>query len=89
MRRGKPIPKKIRDEVRERSGGICEAKLKGCFMIADQMHHILSRARGGKNEASNLLHLDHHCHFLITTHASGTARFRRHSWQRSDETEED
>ncbi|WP_282580680.1 HNH endonuclease [Microbacterium aurugineum] len=48
------IPKKVRDAVQERSGGICE----GCgIRRATDMHHRKYRSRGGKHTPSNLVHL--------------------------------
>ena len=51
------IPPKVRREVAGRSGGWCEIDHDNCSLRATQMHHILRRSQGGKNEADNLLHL--------------------------------
>jgi hypothetical protein len=51
------IPSKVRSEVAGRSGGWCEIDHPNCLMRATQMHHVLRRSQGGKDDADNLLHL--------------------------------
>lgn len=87
--RGKPIPQKVREAVRERSRGLCEARLDGCRWSATEMHHVKSRARGGPNTAENIKHLCWSCHMKVTTHAPGTAHLRTQSWQAVGATEAD
>lgn len=56
------IPPKIRQAVKERSGGICEA----CGADrGEHVHHRKLRSQGGKHELVNLLHVSTRCHGLI------------------------
>lgn len=49
--------------IRQRSGGICEARLAGvCITQATDAHHVILRSRGGGHEPSNLKHLCRPCH---------------------------
>jgi len=63
-RRRKPDPPelvKAKAEVRERSGGLCEARIpEVCQMVAHDAHHILRRGQGGPHTAENLVDL---CYF--------------------------
>lgn len=72
----KGIPAKVRKAVERRSGGVCEARLGGCTWEATEIHHLLSRARSGKDVPDNLLHLDHACHRAITGHRIDTWAYR-------------
>ena len=70
-RKAKQVPQSVRDEVRARSGGRCEYDPpvdpfgRGrCPAIATEMHHRRRRSQGGKDEASNLVHLCHYCHAI-------------------------
>ena len=76
VKRGLPIPKETRRIVAFRSQGRCEARLFGCAFDAGEIHHLLSRGRGGSNEVDNLLHICRPCHHKITIHSPGTERFR-------------
>lgn len=51
-------------QVRKRSGGKCEARLKGlrCNKVAVDVHHIIKLSDGGRNVVSNLIHLCTTCH---------------------------
>ena len=51
------IRAKVRDEVRERSNGRCEATgiAHDCMGGATQLHHIRRRSQGGKHEAEYTL----------------------------------
>lgn len=86
MKRGKPILKPIRDFLRIRSQGKCEARLFGCTWIPTEVHHRKSRARGGSNDPKNLDYICHKCHHKITTHEPGTERFRTPSWGKEGST---
>jgi hypothetical protein len=55
--------RRSRKIVKERSGGICEAPW--CAQLATDMHHVQSRARGGSDEASNLVHLCRESHSQV------------------------
>lgn len=82
MKRGKPIPPKVRAQVLYRSGGVCEAKIQpGCMWFAKEMHHLKSRGRGGSNDPNNIFHICPPCHHKITIHFPGTEKFRKHSWE--------
>lgn len=63
---GKPkhdIPQRVRDEVRERSGDVCEICSQ---QRAAHMHHK-ERRRKDNHVATNLLHLCLHCHHYVHT----------------------
>ena len=62
---GNPIPQDVRDDVRRRSGGRCEAGLPGCTMAAHHQHHRLLRSQGGSHVSPNLLDVCAFCHGLI------------------------
>lgn len=71
MKRALSIPPKVRAEVRERSGGDCEARINGvCRGRATQMHHRLLRSQGGKHTPANLLDLCGRCHDHIHKHTA-------------------
>jgi HNH endonuclease len=54
-----------RDEVRRRSGGLCEARIADdCTVRADHMHHI-ARRWNGADTADNLAHLCFVCHGFL------------------------
>jgi hypothetical protein len=63
--KAKPIPLRIRRQVWERSGGLCEC---GCSQRATSVHHRKLRSQGGRHEMANLLHLTAECH--DRTHAN-------------------
>lgn len=59
--------------VLRRSGGMCEGpSLPGVHPSwqhpANHVHHVLSRARGGGHDPSNLLHLCHSVHLYLHEH---------------------
>jgi len=72
MKRSGPIKAKRKSEaglaksrkiVAGRSGGRCEASIRGvCSGGAECVHHVLRRSQGGGHEPENLLHLCHRCH---------------------------
>ena len=71
------ISPKMRKIIYARSEGVCEAGVHGvCGFMATEIHHIKSRARGGSNDARNLLHICFKCHRAITDNRPGTERFR-------------
>ena len=45
---------KLRREILERDGYLCQLKLKPCLVVADTVDHVIPRARGGADVASNL-----------------------------------
>lgn len=79
------IPNEVREIVRCRSGGVCEATdlIHGCDHVAVHMHHILLRSLGGKHAADNLMHVCAPAHAEI--HAKPALSFElgylRHSWE--------
>lgn len=81
MKRGQPIPGSVRKEVAKRSGGFCEINLPKCGNLATEVHHRRLRSRGGSNDLKNLLHSCFSCHEKVTRMATGTKRFRTHSYQ--------
>jgi 5-methylcytosine-specific restriction endonuclease McrA len=50
--------------VRKRSGGKCEARIKGvrCGAPAVDVHHLIPLNSGGTNSLLNLLHICSACH---------------------------
>ncbi len=69
-RRGRDdIPSSVRKQVRERSGGACEARVEGvCTGRAVEMHHVLPRSQGGPHTKENLLDTCGECHDWIDAH---------------------
>ena len=55
----------IRDEVRERSGGNCEARMIVCTGRAQHIHHKLMRSQGGENTQENMIAVCLRCHHQI------------------------
>ncbi|HVX20931.1 MAG TPA: HNH endonuclease signature motif containing protein [Acidimicrobiales bacterium] len=72
----------IRPLIAERSGGLCEARLPGCKLVAHHLHHRKQRSVGGQDTYENLLHLCWHCHQMI--HDDETVSYARgfvvHGW---------
>lgn len=59
----------IREQVMRRAGERCEAHVNAnCGVHAEQVHHILKREHGGRNDMPNLLAICHPCHKWIHTH---------------------
>lgn len=56
----KPFPVQVRQDVRRRSGGICEKD--GCDNPAEEFDHGLPVALGGKSNLANCFHLCADCH---------------------------
>lgn len=71
VRQVSAVPLRIRRQVSDRSGGLCEL---GCGRVAVHTHHRLMRSQGGGHELANLLHLcaGHH----IDTHAHPERSYR-------------
>lgn len=88
-RRGKSISPATRQEVADRSRGLCEADLEMCIHRAEQIHHKKYTARGGTHNPINLLHVCGPCHEAIHAHQAGTERFRTLAYQTEGESEED
>lgn len=58
-----------KEQVRQRSGGICEALIaEVCQTRAAHVHHRKPRSKGGSNALSNLLHTCRACHEHIHAH---------------------
>lgn len=70
-------------EVRERSGGDCEARLIICTGRAQHQHHQLRRSQGGPDTADNLLDLCLRCHSWIHDHVAESVAhgFLRRRWE--------
>lgn len=53
------IPQGVRNEVERRSRGLCETAgfANDCSGLANHMHHVLPKGKGGPNTAENLLHI--------------------------------
>ncbi len=68
-RKRRSITTLVRDRVRERSGGLCEARslnLGGrCSGRANHMHHRKLRSQGGLDQKANLAHLCSNCHTWV------------------------
>lgn len=72
-RRRTGIPLDIRVAVASRSGGLCEAQLRGCLGTATEVHHRKNRKMGGRrykpvDQLSSLLHLCGYCHGCVTAY---------------------
>jgi hypothetical protein len=81
---------KVRREVQERSGGLCEIGIKGiCRGRATDYCHVKSRARGGGNGAENLKHGCRPCHDHIDSNKPGWEKHRAHGWQQDGEVAAD
>lgn len=87
MKRNLNLLRKARNIAFERSGGYCEAVLRGCLGLASDVHHVKPRARGGSDNPKNLMTLCRPCHEKITKNSPGTSKFRTHSWQEEGKTE--
>lgn len=57
-------------ELHARKGGACRL----CGALPYQLHHLLSKARGGPNEAWNLCALCQDCHGAVTGEDADTLR---------------
>ncbi len=71
-----------RDDVRQRSGGMCECRVKGCTNQATQFHHKKYKSRGGSDRPENIAHVCLNCHESIHRHRPGTEKFRTSSWEK-------
>ena len=66
---------KLRAAAFQRSGGICECSREECKKLPErmrritwtdsQLHHVISRARGGSDVLENLQLIRHACHAAI------------------------
>ena len=72
--------------VLARSGGHCEGRRfsESCTGVGHHLHHIVTRARGGTHDPSNLAHLCWLCHTAVhlepeRAHAAGLLK---NSWER-------
>jgi len=67
---------RLRSEAFARSGGICECGREECQKLPERLrrvtwydghlHHIVSRARGGSDEISNVAFVKRECHYILT-----------------------
>lgn len=64
----------VRELVRERSGGFCEARLEGCNGRAVHLHHRQRRSQRGADIPENLLHVCASCHDAV--HRIGERAYR-------------
>lgn len=85
MKRGKPIPQRVKMDLWDRCGGLCEAGLTRCTRVATDPHHIKKRSAGGSNALHNLLAVCRNCHDDIENCKPGTAKFRTFPWQEEGE----
>ena len=73
----------VKETIRERSGGRCEAMIPSeCTGIASEIHHRRTRGMGGTRRAdtnlpANGLHLCRECHRWVTEHP---AEARESGW---------
>lgn len=60
----------INRQVKDRSGGRCEAIINGtrCNAKSNEVHHIIPLSRGGTTTMSNLIDLCKPCHDKRHTH---------------------
>lgn len=75
-KRSRPaVPPATRTALEQRSAGLCEIGLDGCWHWADDPHHRITTKAGGRHgEAkvrhdalADLLHACRHCHDLVTS----------------------
>jgi 5-methylcytosine-specific restriction endonuclease McrA len=76
----------LRSMAFHRSGGICECGREECLTQpmrlrrvtwADgQLHHVISRARGGSDVLSNVLFVTRECHAVLTGKLQWTRNFK-------------
>lgn len=66
------IPRVVVEAVLGRSGGNCEAMVKGarCTMRAEHLHHRQLRSQGGGHTVENLVYVCHRCHDWVHKHPS-------------------
>jgi hypothetical protein len=54
---------KVRGWVRDRAGGMCEARIDGvCIDRGEHAHHLLRRSQGGPDDMGNLIWVCAPCH---------------------------
>lgn len=75
--RTKPMSAVTKQQVRDRSGGVCEVRVPGCHGKAVQMHHKKRRSQGGAHSPDNLLHVCGRCHTWIHQHVADA---KQHGW---------
>ena len=74
---------RLKMELLKDRGGFCEAKIPNCCsMIADDMHEVLPRGRGGSpTDPDNILLVCRNCHTWIGVNVKeATARGLLRSW---------
>ncbi len=67
---------RLRSEAYHRSNGLCECQREVCLkrstkervvtFWSGQLHHVISRARGGSDELSNVQFITRKCHQELT-----------------------
>ena len=65
---------KLRRRVMKRDAGICqcsECKRLGRILRADHVHHVISKAKGGTDDLTNLIAVNAECHKRITIEENG------------------
>jgi hypothetical protein len=66
------ISDKVRKEVKERSGGVCEVQLKCTGAFGLQMAHVIGRKQiAHKTTANDILHSCVECHVYLDTTPDG------------------
>jgi hypothetical protein len=82
-----PIRKAQRAKLYERAENMCEVKMRGCLIHANNAHHRKNASQGGSDELSNLLLACGSgvtgCHGWITEHPGEAKRNGWAMW-RSD-----
>lgn len=66
---------RLRSDAFHRSNGLCECGREVCLLrptqerlvtwIEGHLHHVISRAKGGSDELSNVLYVSRRCHVEI------------------------
>jgi hypothetical protein len=83
-----PLPQAVRAKLNERADRLCEVRLPGCYINANNAHHRKNQSQGGLDVLSNLLLAcgsgTTGCHGWITEHP-GEAKRRGLSVWRSDD----
>jgi hypothetical protein len=65
----------MKQEVKDRSGGRCEARTPRCTGRSEHVHHRRMRSQGGSNTLDNLLDVCLQCHLYI--HSNPTESYER------------
>jgi 5-methylcytosine-specific restriction endonuclease McrA len=69
--------RRIRSQVLERDGYVCQLRYPGCLEKAGQVDHIVQPEIGGDNSPANLRAVCHRCHATRTGRQGALAQQRK------------